>query len=164
MNATPRLAYNLANVSFSVLERWGESVVVVSVEGVKFFVGAHLAELLRRETFNLYSSLKRRNIPVRQTDQMFLQWLVGHQLIYPGTTSVTLVGVDDVQGFVDDCVIQNEQRAAKRAGAKRERGSESEMLDIQASAKEPQFVYCGVLIDLLEADQQAESSQESRFL
>jgi len=62
--------------------------------------------------------------------------------------------VGDVQGFVDDCVIQNEQRVAKRAGAKRERGSESEIIDIQASAKEPQFLYCGVLIDLLEADQQ----------
>ncbi len=112
-------------------------------------MGAHLAELLKRETFNLYTSLKLRNIAIHQADQRLLRWLVGHQLIFPGTTSVTLVGVDDVQAFVDICVSRNERREANRTGAKREREQRDADLtaggtDVQvhASNEESEVIYC----------------------
>ncbi len=187
MNATPRLVYNLANVTFSFSHRWEEALVVLSVEGerlscvntentvfvvlkfsfagVDFFVGAHLAELLRRETFNLYTSLKRRNIGTHQVDQRLLNWMVRHKLIIPGTTSVTLVNVDDVEAFVDDCWLQNKERQEKRARTKRDReddkpkenqiAEETEKVSdgVPEALPEAQFIYCELFIALLEENE-----------
>jgi hypothetical protein len=44
--------------------------------GDEFFIGSHLAELLKRETFNLYGSLKRRDIGTWHVDDNLLKLLV----------------------------------------------------------------------------------------
>jgi len=109
-------------VTITSLDRWDEAMVVVSIEGADYFVGAHLAEVVRRETFNLYSSLRRRNIGMRQADTGMVKLLVGKGLIFVGTTSVTLVNKSDVVEFVDDTVAENKRRKGRcRRAVKRER-------------------------------------------
>ena len=110
---------------------------------MEYFVGAHLAELLKKETFNLYSSLKRRNIATRNGDAWLLHLLISKSLVFAGTTSLTLVRVDQVSEFVDDALAKIEQRKAKRTkGGKRER---DESIDAQVS-KERECA--GLLISL----------------
>ena len=50
--------------------------LLVSASGKDFFIGSHLAELLKRETFNLYGSLKRREIGTWHVDDNLLKLLV----------------------------------------------------------------------------------------
>lgn len=45
---------------------WSVSVTDVICQGEKFFLGAILAHVLQRETFNLYASLRRRGVHVRR--------------------------------------------------------------------------------------------------
>ena len=66
----------------------------------RYFVGAHLAELLRRETFNVYGSFKRRNIALWRGDEALLHFLLARGVVFAGTTSVTLVRVNDAETFV----------------------------------------------------------------
>ncbi len=119
-------------VTVVVREQWDESIVVVSIEGkcfmfpgvkikksictvgTDFLVGAHLAELLNRETLNLYSSLKRRNIGIRQADSRVVKLLVGRGLTVAGSSSVTLVNKRDMTEYVDNAVAQNERQKAMR--------------------------------------------------
>ena len=70
----------------------------------RFFVGAHLAELLGRETFNLYGSLKRRKIALWRGNEALLHFLIARSALIVGTASLTLVRVDDVVGFVTKAV------------------------------------------------------------
>ncbi len=90
------------------------------------FIGAHLAELLKRETFNLYASLKRRNIAVQHADPMLLHLLISKDHVFANSTSVTLIRVDDVSEFVDDALVESERRKAKTNGGKRERDEGTE--------------------------------------
>ena len=70
----------------------------------RYFVGAHLAELLGRETFNLYGSLKRRNIALWRGDEALLHFLIARNVVLAGTSSLTLVRVDDVEAFVTKAI------------------------------------------------------------
>jgi hypothetical protein len=98
--------------------------------GVDYCVGAHLAEVLGRETFNLYGSLKRRHMVVQQGDRALVDVLVARGTVYPGTTSVTLVRFDqNVVDFVDDVL-------AKRAKKKRKGADEALQLFVRALESE----------------------------
>ena len=70
----------------------------------RYFVGAHLAELLGRETFNMYSSLKRRKIALWRGDEALLHFLIVRDVVFAGTSSLTLVRVGDVETFVTKAV------------------------------------------------------------
>lgn len=50
--------------------------------GVRYCLGSQLASCLKRETFNLYRSLKRRTIPVR-TSALFFGNFPHHFLSFP---------------------------------------------------------------------------------
>lgn len=72
-------------------------------QGVDYAIGSHLAELLNRETFNLYASFKRRNIVIYHADEALLKFLCRKLVVYRGTTSVSLLRVSEV--CVKGCVI-----------------------------------------------------------
>ncbi len=121
--------------------------------GASYFVGAHVAELLNKETFNLYASLNRRHIATHQADRRLTHWLIGHELLFPGTTSVTLVGADTAHAFIDDWFAQKTERQQRRCdGVKRLRENLDEVVDSPALEKEQKFACCGMLIDMLAGD------------
>ncbi len=104
---------------------------------VQYFVGAHL---LNRESFNLYGSLRRRNIAMCRADARVKNSLVARGVIYPGSTSVTVVNAEEVSEFVDNCLAHNEQRKKKRNG--RNKHERDEVMEVQLD----------LLISLLEED------------
>ncbi len=82
--------------------------------GVDYFVGAHLAELVNKETFNLYSILKRRNIGIRRAENEVVKLLIGKGLIFAASSSVTFVNKMDVSEYVDDAVAESNKRRRNR--------------------------------------------------
>jgi hypothetical protein len=89
-------------------------------------VGAHIAELLGRETFNLYGSLKRRKIDVWSVDEQLLSFLHIRGCIYAGSTSATLVKLDDISEFVFLTLEENQRRKMRcttKTSTKRTRAS-----------------------------------------
>ena len=86
---------------------------------------------MRKETFNLYASLKRRNIATRNGDRWLLHLLISKELVSAGTTSLTLIRVDQVSDYVDNALEMIERRKATRTkGGKRQR---DESFDAQVS-------------------------------
>jgi len=59
------LVFALMNTTF--VAKYGEPLEVLVVEGEKFLIGAQIAKLLGRATFNLYRSLKRGGITMTRT-------------------------------------------------------------------------------------------------
>jgi hypothetical protein len=102
-------------VLFSSSMRWGHPVTVVEIAGVEYLVGAHIAELLRRETFNLYASLKRRRIELWQTDEQLWKLLLSKGFLAAGTTSVTLMKAKDVSEFIVSSIVEKEKRKLKQS-------------------------------------------------
>jgi hypothetical protein len=84
--------------------------------GTEYFVGARLAELMGRETFNLYASFKRRNIRIWQTDEQFVKLMIEKGIVCAGTTSITLVRVHDVSECIEELMEKDEQRKRRRKG------------------------------------------------
>jgi hypothetical protein len=89
-------------------------VALILSLGLDYFVGAHLAELVNRETFNLYACFGRRHIDMERASQGVLHLLVFKGLILSGTTSVTLVRTDQATEYLDGIVSKNEQRNDER--------------------------------------------------
>jgi hypothetical protein len=85
-----------------------------SWKGVKYVVGALVAELLGRETFNLYGSLRRRDIALWPADHELLSFLCIRGCIFAGSTSATLLKVDDISVFVFLTLEENMRRKMRR--------------------------------------------------
>jgi hypothetical protein len=94
-------------------------------------VGAQLAAILNRETFNLYTSLGRRNIGVKHVDARLLRRLIYEDVVYPGSSSASLVRVDRVSRFVDREISKMEQRMKKRENGRTMRDRTEERNRIQ---------------------------------
>jgi hypothetical protein len=84
--------------------RWktvfGKSMSVLTVDGKDYLIGVQIAQLLKRETFNLYRSLKIKGIDVLRAENEQVDYLVNCNSIKRGTHSVTLVPFDDGLSFV----------------------------------------------------------------
>jgi len=73
---------------------------VLTVDGKEYMIGVQIAQLLKRETFNLYRSLKIKGIDVLRAENEQVDYLVNCNSIKRGTHSVTLVPLDDGLSFV----------------------------------------------------------------
>lgn len=81
-------------------------------KGEAYLIGSTLAELLNKETFNLYASLKHRNIHMCQASDALVEALASCGSIARGSSSVTLVRFDQaVKSYVD---LTLEFRATKK--------------------------------------------------
>lgn len=86
--------------------------------------------MLKKETFNLYASFKRRNIGMEHGDARLLRLLISKELVFAGTSSLTLVSVNDVSQFVDDAHVEIVRRRTNQKNVgKRERKED----DVQLS-------------------------------
>lgn len=83
------------------------------MKGVDYLICSRLAELLNKETSNLYLSFKRRKVGMWRASEALVEFLVSSGSVASGasSSSVTLVRLDQVQAYVDEVL---ECRAAKR--------------------------------------------------
>lgn len=120
------------DVVVSVEEIWKDmaAVTVCSVRGVRYCIGTHLAELMGKETFNLYGSLKRRGIAVSRASDALVEMLVRCHVVLYRRTSVSLIELEKVFEFVEECQekkrMRNEAEKKQKRKIKRLRGTESD--------------------------------------
>jgi|ERR1711974_83119 len=85
---------------------------VFTWKGESFFVGVQMANLLKRETFNMYRSMKIKNISIRRATSEQVNFLIREQAVRAGTHSVTLVPYESGINFMAEA-----QRKLKRKTA-----------------------------------------------
>ena len=107
---------DISLIQMSLLEMWGDRLPLILIAGHEYLVGSHVAELLKRETFNLYGSLKRRNIPIWHGSEDLLKFLIKSGSVYIGTTSVSLLRLSDISDFVSAAVEKDALRTDRRKG------------------------------------------------
>eukprot|EP01096_Ripella_sp_DP13-Kostka_P002373 TRINITY_DN1319_c0_g1_i4.p1 TRINITY_DN1319_c0_g1~~TRINITY_DN1319_c0_g1_i4.p1 ORF type:complete len:266 (+),score=112.03 TRINITY_DN1319_c0_g1_i4:379-1176(+) len=81
---------------------FGRRLSVVSFEEKRWLIGVQLATLLQRETFNMYRSMKIKNIGIQRASSDQVTNLVRLGVIPNGTHSVTFVPYEDGLYFVAD--------------------------------------------------------------
>jgi len=86
--------------------RWqtlfGQSMSVFTLAERDFLIGVQIAVLLKRETFNLYRSIKIKGIELVRAENEHVDFLVNCNSIKRGTHSVTLIPLDEGIAFVDE--------------------------------------------------------------
>ncbi len=108
MSALPVASAQLPTSAVAATKGWshrwktvfGKSMSVLTVADKEYLIGVQIAQLLKRETFNLYRSLKIKGIDVLRAENEQVDYLVNCNSIKRGTHSVTLVPFDDGLNFV----------------------------------------------------------------
>eukprot|EP00007_Cunea_sp_BSH-02190019_P003018 CAMPEP_0174234776 /NCGR_PEP_ID=MMETSP0417-20130205/4432_1 /TAXON_ID=242541 /ORGANISM="Mayorella sp, Strain BSH-02190019" /LENGTH=386 /DNA_ID=CAMNT_0015313187 /DNA_START=275 /DNA_END=1435 /DNA_ORIENTATION=+ len=102
--------------------------VFISCDGMEHLVGVQLASVLKRETFNMYRSMKIKEIPVLRANPRELEFLVKIKAVRTGTHSVSLVPYSKGLYFLADSLDKAPQflpleSGTAGAGKKRKRPS-----------------------------------------
>ena len=79
---------------------FGKRMSVLRLEGVDFLIGVQIATLLKRETFNMYRSMKIKNIKIQRATPEQVEFLCLNSAVRPGTHSVTLIPYDAALYFI----------------------------------------------------------------
>ncbi len=132
------LRCDVSLIQMSLLEKWGDRLPLLLIDGHDYLVGSHVAELLKRETFNLYGSLKRRGIPIWHASDDLLRFLSSRGSVYVGTASVSLLRLIDISEFISAAMEEDARRTERRKGKKQKRISKEgwKELDLLMTALE----------------------------
>lgn len=111
------------------LSHGGVALKIVKVDGVgDFVVGAKLASRLRKETFNIYRTLKVMGRELFRCDRSTLvQELIERRVVDRGTRSVTLVRANDATDYIDRVATREPTPANPRK--RRSEWSDDDVLD-----------------------------------
>lgn len=94
----------------SYVEHLGRGVPLLTYDdGDQFMIGAHVASLLKKETFNLYRSLRCRGATTYKADEVLLHFLTVNRIVRKGTRSVTLVPYEHVISLIEGEENRNKQ-------------------------------------------------------
>src|SRR5438045_775185 len=78
----------------------GHQLTVLWVDDEHWLIGVQVAALLERETYNLYQSMKVKNIALRRATSEQVEFLQNHDLVRTWTRSATLVPLDQSVSFL----------------------------------------------------------------
>eukprot|EP01094_Clydonella_sp_ATCC50884_P024346 TRINITY_DN607_c1_g1_i1.p1 TRINITY_DN607_c1_g1~~TRINITY_DN607_c1_g1_i1.p1 ORF type:complete len:239 (-),score=91.12 TRINITY_DN607_c1_g1_i1:454-1170(-) len=85
------------------MREFGKTLSVVRVGGPEqYLIGTQVASLLKRETFNMYRSMKIKKIPIQRATPEQVEYLTKCGAVKPGTHSVTLIPLNDGLYFAAD--------------------------------------------------------------
>eukprot|EP01098_Paradermamoeba_levis_P005707 TRINITY_DN2394_c0_g3_i2.p1 TRINITY_DN2394_c0_g3~~TRINITY_DN2394_c0_g3_i2.p1 ORF type:complete len:427 (-),score=138.98 TRINITY_DN2394_c0_g3_i2:181-1461(-) len=104
---------DLASATFHHEMMFNKSMTIVCLELGKFLVGREVATLLKRQTFNMYRSMKLRGIGILRAIPDHLDFFSQLGVVKVGTHSLTLVPYEDGKKFIRDCKLR-EARLEKR--------------------------------------------------
>lgn len=88
------------SMDFSSEFLYGKNMTIVDIWGHKFFIGVQVAKLLRRETFNLYRSLKISGTEIIRCNPGQLELMLQLNKVKRGTRSVTLLSYDNTLAYI----------------------------------------------------------------
>ena len=82
------------------INAFGKKLSVVRIEGEEYLIGVQIATLLKRETFNMYRSMKIKNIQIKRANPEHVEYLCNCNAVRTGTHSVTLIPYESGLYFV----------------------------------------------------------------
>lgn len=89
----------------TTITSFGKKLSVVYFDGNKYLIGVQIAALLKRETFNMYRSMKIKNIRIKRADPKQVDYLCECNAVRPGTHSVTLIPFESGLYFIAGAFI-----------------------------------------------------------
>ena len=81
----------LGDISHKRITLFGKRLSVIRLDGEEFLIGVQIASLLKRETFNMYRSMKIKNILIQRANVEQVDFLCKCNAVRTGTHSVTLI-------------------------------------------------------------------------
>jgi len=85
------------------IHEFGRELSVVNVGTVeRFLIGTQVASLLKRETFNMYRSMKIKRVEIQRASPQQVEYLTKVGAVKAGTHSVTLIPYEDGLYFIAD--------------------------------------------------------------
>jgi len=93
----------------------GKQITVVWIDDRRWMIGVQVAFLLERETYNLYRSMKVKNIEVRRATVEQIDFLLKHDIVRSGTRSITFVSLDQSISFLADELKKLDKKRQKAA-------------------------------------------------
>lgn len=102
---------------------FGKNVSVITIEDRKYLIGVQVAKLLKRETFNLYRSMKVKGIEIIRAVSDQVEYLMRVNAVKRGTRSVTLIAYQPTVEFVES-ELQRIQKM-EIGGSRKDRDSDS---------------------------------------
>ncbi|KAL6066411.1 hypothetical protein QOT17_009600 [Balamuthia mandrillaris] len=81
-----------------------------------YLIGTQVAALVKRETFNMYRSMKIKGINLRKAEPMEVDYLSHIGAVRAGTHSVTFIPVKEAMPFIEDIRGRNAPATSKTKG------------------------------------------------
>ena len=88
------------STTYTTISSFGKKLSVVYFDKQKYLIGVQIASLLKRETFNMYRSMKIKNIRIKRADPKQVDYLCECNAVRPGTHSVTLIPFESGLYFI----------------------------------------------------------------
>lgn len=87
----------------SFLSSYHHNLAIIQIESERFLLGIQLAKLLRRETSNLYRSLKRARIPLVRASSDQVRWINSLNLCFVQKThSITFIPLRETIDYLTE--------------------------------------------------------------
>jgi len=112
---------------------FGKNLSIILIEDRKYLIGVQVAKLLKRETFNLYRSMKVKGIEIIRAVSDQVEYLMRVGAVKRGTRSVTLIAYDPTMEFVES-ELQRIQKMDSVSATKSGSHSDSNDSDFEVEA------------------------------
>jgi len=99
----------LGDISHKRINAFGKRLSVIRLDGEEFLIGVQIASLLKRETFNMYRSMKIKNITIQRANPEQVDFLCKCNAVRTGTHSVTLIPYEAGLYFIADAVARQKK-------------------------------------------------------
>jgi len=104
---------DLSKATFRSESMLNKNMTVLCLDIGTFLIGREVATLLKRQTFNMYRSMKLRGIGILRAIPEHVEYFSHLGVVKIGTHSLTLIPYEDGRKFIKDCKLR-EARLEKR--------------------------------------------------
>ena len=81
---------------------YGKKMSVITLNNQKYMIGVQIAHLLQRETYNLYRSMKVKNLSIARATPEQVDYLLKTNVVKPGTRSITFIPIDQAIAYIEE--------------------------------------------------------------
>lgn len=99
----------LGDISHKRISAFGKRLSLIKLDGEEFLIGVQIASLLKRETFNMYRSMKIKNIIIQRANPEQVDFLCKSNAVRTGTHSVTLIPYEAGLYFIADALARQKK-------------------------------------------------------
>jgi hypothetical protein len=81
---------------------YGKKMSIITLNNQKYMIGVQIAHLLQRETYNLYRSMKVKNLTIARATPEQVDYLLKTNVVKPGTRSITFIPIDQAISYIEE--------------------------------------------------------------